>query len=215
MSPWSPDAYSKAKLQVPAPDRQVKAALGPNVAAINTLVVVQSAPTAVHPAALKDPPLTVPSRYPWKVPLMPDATTFPWCESSSQPPGLAGPVVTNVPFLKSSRTLNVPSPLSWTVRNRSKLSTAHELPQLPPSGSPAVANGPRWVDSPEPLSAPAAIGNAAIAAATATVASQRLIACLPAPCVQYRFVKGTLSVRQRYARGAVSGSSNCALDTTE
>src|SRR2546425_676893 len=104
MSPRSPAAYSKAKLQVPAPDRQVKAPPGPNVAAINPLVVVQSAPTAVHPAGLNVPPLTVPSRYPWKVPLMP--------------------------------------------------------------------------------------------AATATVASQRLIACLPAPCVQYRLVKGTLSVRR-------------------
>src|SRR2546425_8731921 len=127
---------------------------------------------------------------------MPGRTVVPWCVPSSQPPGLAGPVVTKVPFLKSSRTAKVPSPLSWTVKNRSKLSSAHGL-QVPPSGSAAVGNGPRWVDAPAPLSAPAAIGNAAIATTAATVATHRLIACLP-------YTAGAISTCKGHPKGTPS-----------
>src|SRR3954454_19201518 len=82
------------------------------------------------------------------VPVTPGATVVPWC-SVSQAPGLTPVVVTNDLCLVSTRTRNVPSPLSLTLYSRLYVSCAQGRPHEPLSVDVPLY-GPKWVSLPLP-----------------------------------------------------------------
>src|SRR2546423_1588504 len=140
-SDWLLEWYSKLKSQPPTPELQVNVCAGPKTASRKPASVEHCVPPA-HPLGLKVELDTVPDRKPWNSPTMPGLTVDPWWDEVSQAPGLSGPVVVKVPSRKSSVTLKVPSPLSCTLNERSKVSFAQGAPQVPPSGE-LLGNGPK------------------------------------------------------------------------
>src|SRR3954468_1864142 len=116
---------------------------------MNPALVEQSAVTALQPFGLNVELVTVPSSDPCMVPVTPGRTVAPWLLSVSQAPGLTPPMVTNEPCLYSTRTRNVPSPLSLTLKSRWNVSVAqgwlHE-----PLSVVVLVYGPKWVSLPLP-----------------------------------------------------------------
>src|SRR3954447_13703971 len=116
---------------------------------MNPALVEQSAVTALQPFGLNVELVTVPSSDPCMVPVTPGRTVAPWLLSVSQAPGLTPPMVTNEPCLYSTRTRNVPSPLSLTLKSRWNVSVAQGWLHEPLSVE-VVSKGPKWVSLPLP-----------------------------------------------------------------